>query len=850
PSYTFRNNGLGEYNDDVFDQVFDLTNHEYIFSLKPGSKTKFWRFGIVLSEIETFEFLPANGRYSNKLLKYIEIDVGEKIAGSWRQPQKIGLASINIENYEGHPKAQETYIENSEIEIQISLDSSGNVAVSYFSQSASDSDTYPIIGYNYFKIFAWADETEFEISCSIRELELSEKNYNSNANFEGSGITSSQSPESSSAYNPNESNNEPPSYNISKTKEIAGVLKTELNALIQKHNSWYTISENTQEDQFGNSIGKLRQIIDDILNTTENSHPTFNSRLLLSLSSANFAASGLMATYQKEEDKIIIKEFADLLSWGNETIQYITNGNPELATPYPGTLPEDINKGTQDNTVPSPKKNIVDFKTMRGRLLSDQSTDNDLLGFSVYSAAIAELIKTNILEQDNTPQHSDVVKPTDTKAGKTFNIGIIAPWGHGKTTLMKHVQNELDPEYKHSDEEIETKIKLDDKNTGSKNTTYKQAKKYIDGEEWGNKKIDNNFPSVWFNAWRYQSSEQIWAGLGHAIITQLSSRLTGLEMEKFWFKLQLRRVDTMRMRKEFYSDMIKKLIPWLIATGISFITALILYANNLPLLPTILGFLGLASPIIGYFKSIKDKIDGNISVYFEEPDYAGKLGVYHHIIHDLHKVFSLLLKENQRAVIFIDDLDRCSPTIIAEVFEAVNLMMIDPIIGNHCYFIFGMDAQVVAAALDNKYASMSGKLKEQENAFGSVGWYFLDKFIQLPFNVPIMSQEERLGLLKYYFETDKPGAPTPVADNNEKTDAIRNVQEAMKETNPDDKQKKLAEVLSNIDDKNIEVKKEAVKEAVKEKLKDNDSDEIVSQLKFISPFLSSSPREIIRYINL
>ncbi|MEO7050004.1 MAG: hypothetical protein ABI091_32160, partial [Ferruginibacter sp.] len=42
----------------------------------------------------------------------------------------------------------------------------------------------------------------------------------------------------------------------------------------------------------------------------------------------------------------------------------------------------------------------------------------------------------------------------------------------------------------------------------------------------------------------------------------------------------------------------------------------------------------------------------------------------------------------------------------------------------------------------------------------------------------------------------------------------------------------------------------AVKEAVKEKLKDNDSDEIVSQLKFISPFLSSSPREIIRYINL
>ena len=380
---------------------------------------------------------------------------------------------------------------------------------------------------------------------------------------------------------------------------------------------------------------------------------------------------------------------------------------------------------------------------MRGRLLSDQSTDNDLLGFSVYSTAIAELIKTNILEQDNPLQNSDVAKPLDTKAGKPFNIGIIAPWGHGKTTLMKHVQKELDSNYKHSDEEIETKIKLDDKRTGSKNTTYKQAKKYIDGEEWENKKIDNGFPSVWFNAWRYQSSEQIWAGLGHAIITQLSSRLTNIEKEKFWFKLQLGRIDKLKMRNEFYADLIKKSLPWLIVSSVAILAALVCLIYKAWNASWIIGVVGIIPTAIKWVSSTHDKIDGNISVYFEEPDYTGKLGVYHHIIHDLHKVFSLLLKNNQRAVIFIDDLDRCSPTIIAEVFEAVNLMMIDPIIGNHCYFIFGMDAQVVAAALDNKYASMSGKLKDQENAFGSVGWYFLDKFIQLPFNVPIMSQERK-----------------------------------------------------------------------------------------------------------
>ena len=114
--------------------------------------------------------------------------------------------------------------------------------------------------------------------------------------------------------------------------------------------------------------------------------------------------------------------------------------------------------------------------------------------------------------------------------------------------------------------------------------------------------------------------------------------------------------------------------------------------------------------------------------------------------------------------------------------------MIDPIIGKHCYFIFGMDAQVVAAALDNKYALMSGKLKEQENAFGSVGWYFLDKFIQLPFNIPIMSQEERLNILKYYFEPEKKKQPDKNNDGNS-INQIKGVQEAMRETNIQLKQK-------------------------------------------------------------
>jgi hypothetical protein len=468
----------------------------------------------------------------------------------------------------------------------------------------------------------------------------------------------------------------------------------------------------------------------------------------------------------------------------------------------------------------------------------------------VYATAIAELIRLNAKElepgkDNNTPENN-----ADQKAGKPFNIGIIAPWGHGKTTLMKNVQYELDKDYD-KNEEVENKLKSNDDNTSYKATTYEQLKNYLDGINLKNtEQITGSFPSVWFNAWRYQSSEQIWAGLGHAIITQLSSRLSAVEQEKFWFKLQLSRVDILKMKKEFYTDLIKKLIPWLIATVIAFIAAIIfLVSNSSWPAPTLIAIMGAVAPAIGYFKSVKDKVDGKVSVYFDEPDYSEKLGVYHHIIEDLHKVFSLVLRENQRAVIFIDDLDRCSPNIIAEVFEAVNLMMIDPVIGKYCYFIFGMDAQVIAAALDNKYTLMSGKLKEQEEVFDYVGWYFLDKFIQLPFNVPIMSGEERLNFLKFYFEPGKP-ADSQKKGYAGKEESKAKIQTAMKETDAEKKQQKLTEIFKSIDDKNIEDKKEAVKEAVIEKLNEDDSEQIIYQLKFISPFLSSSPREIIRYINL
>lgn len=665
----------------------------------------------------------------------------------------------------------------------------------------------------------------------------------------------------------------------SKIEKFAQSFLSAINALTLKHNKWYAFANTKEEEAFGNSISIL---IERCQNISANANLSYLEIQPIhdELSSLLSIITTLEKAYSEKSDLNVLTEFKDFFLWAQSNCaRFVTETDvPDADLTYPLTADKSYSETSEPEPEawlesqppptqnkkpeiqnPQPSKPASPFggqaalKTLTGRLLSDQATQNDLLGFSVYATAVAQMIKKNIDEQ-KTIAGQPADKKQETKAGKPFNIGIIAPWGHGKTTLMKNILRELDPNFKSNDLDIKKDIKEKDGKASTKHTTYKQAFQYLHGSKLkSNSCISDPFPSVWFNAWRYQSSEQIWAGLGHAIITQLSSRLTPPEQEKFWFKLQLSRVDVLRMRKEFYSDIIKKSLPFVIACSATLVFSIYSFASEFNWkISTLFAGISFVSGITGFFKSSKEKIDGKVSVHFNEPDYSGKLGVYHHIINDLHKVFSLLLSENQRAVIFIDDLDRCSPTVIAEVFEAVNLMMVDPIIGNHCYFIFGMDAQVVAAALDNKYANMTGKLKDQEDVFGSVGWYFLDKFIQLPFNVPIMSDDDRLTFLRFFMEEEKPAAvaqkPEPDKQNIEKINA--EVKKAMSVDDPQLKKQNLANVLNSIDDKDTELKREAVKTATIEKLSEEDSTEIIEQLKFISPYLSSSPREIIRYINL
>jgi hypothetical protein len=85
--------------------------------------------------------------------------------------------------------------------------------------------------------------------------------------------------------------------------------------------------------------------------------------------------------------------------------------------------------------------------------------------------------------------------------------------------------------------------------------------------------------TVWFNAWKYQSSEQVWAGLAHCIINHVTVRMTPRQRELFWLKLNSRRIDINAVRRKIYETVLQDLMPRLIGWGISVVLLLIIFAG-------------------------------------------------------------------------------------------------------------------------------------------------------------------------------------------------------------------------------------------------------------------------------
>jgi hypothetical protein len=478
----------------------------------------------------------------------------------------------------------------------------------------------------------------------------------------------------------------------------------------------------------------------------------------------------------------------------------------------------------------------------------DYWVEEDTLGNRVYVDAITEFIR-----------HPQTEPP--------LTIGIRAEWGAGKTSLMRMVRKRLDPQPDGPLPElladvpsptIREVLRAIRKPPADRDKSLRHAKEPSPASE--ERPLDSDIrPTVWFNAWKYQSAEQIWAGLGHELILQLTHRMGQAERERFWARLNLARVDETRVRRAIYHALFDRIVGfWPTIVAAVFALAAAVFALALPSSLSgiktssagvfLLSVIGIGTAA---YSRVRSFLGSNVSVAYsdvvQEPDYEGNLGFLYLIHSDMQRVLDLVATSKRPVVVFIDDLDRCSWDVVTKVVEAINLFLSGDF--PNCIFVIAIEPDVVAAHIEVAYEALTKALDGGDEAGEDrpLGWRFLEKMVQLPLSLPMLEPDQVNTYIESLFgrrsdevsipeeelrEIERAAHDEPRLDN-----VVQAVISKRKEQTGQDRTKLSREEAR------------VVLRAVSDRFTDQDRD-VQELIERQAKELSGNPREIKRFINV
>jgi hypothetical protein len=448
---------------------------------------------------------------------------------------------------------------------------------------------------------------------------------------------------------------------------------------------------------------------------------------------------------------------------------------------------------SSDSNEISPSEELGEFSAISSILHPDHG-EKDLLDYSLYATAI-----TSFLTKSST-------KPP-------ISIGVFAPWGNGKTFLINDVKKKIEKDFSRR------------------------------------KEGQLEYPTVFLKAWKYDSQEQVWAGIISEIFDQVLKikLLKWHDKGKFWFRFFLKRFDLNDLIFDFFKVGLCVSIIFLI----SFVFYSVFKSGNQHFLDFVNSWfaveltsaMGILTVFLYLFKSINESIFTGVGRYLKRFGHEDKKGYFSEIENDLKNMLEILVSKEKPLVIFVDDLDRCATKSIVEVFESIHRFMNGEFPG--CIFVIGADPQIIVDSIETVYED---HLKNSGHySFNSFGWSFIDKFVQLPFFIPNPDFNHQDKYLKnLVLESD---GVTQKSEINEK-ERLSYLLEPYKQG--DFKIEKLIEEVKEKLSKgehDEELLMENVIKVSSDRFKDDDPEFLNSIQKFIG-FVGFNPRLIKKFANL
>lgn len=254
-------------------------------------------------------------------------------------------------------------------------------------------------------------------------------------------------------------------------------------------------------------------------------------------------------------------------------------------------------------------------------------------------------------------------------------IGLYGDWGSGKSSLMKLVQKEIEEKY-------------------PKNEKKKDTVKTL---------------CIEFNGWLFEGYEDTKTSLCGAILDALT--------------------DKKRFSKEvtdYAKELIKKIdINKILGKGVKYGLDLFL-SGGIGIL-TDLSLSSLLSTIKSNAGEVQAKDIEEILSMLKKNDKTRTE------IKNFRNEFKDLLKKSkvENVVVFIDELDRCLPDTVLEVFEAMRLFLFV----EGMSFVIGADERLIQYSIKSKYKEVPGNNLD-------IGKEYLEKVIQYPLYIPQLTRAE------------------------------------------------------------------------------------------------------------
>ena len=267
-----------------------------------------------------------------------------------------------------------------------------------------------------------------------------------------------------------------------------------------------------------------------------------------------------------------------------------------------------------------------------------------------------------------------------------LTVGVFGDWGSGKTTLLQMVEEQLQA-------------------AGVK--------------------------TIWVNVWQFSNEDDLWNAFLQAVVNKVQEE-TPLERRfKFNVRLLWSRIDWSALPRQIIT------YSWRILVSIAPIALARLVPAGESSQEAILAAGGLASVALSlylvawpFIEAITKGVSVDFGSLLKASPYQERITILEQFKVHFEDMVEALVGPEGRLVVFIDDLDRCPPERLVQVLDAIKLFVDTP----RGVYVLGLDQDIVEQAVRKKYAGYKEEDKEARE--------YLEKIIQLPFNLPQLTGDE------------------------------------------------------------------------------------------------------------